>query len=132
LPVNGSPGGPTEGGSFVYPWYFPNADGLDRGPSDFDHRQRFVMSYVWQLPVLAKTNPLVRTVAGGWQLSGVFQAQTGAPLTITAGKDVSLTGLNRDRAVITGAPYGPGACGTSVNCVDYLNPASFSLPAAGG
>jgi hypothetical protein len=131
LPVDASPGGPADGNSFAYPWYFQNANGLDRGLSDFDHTQRFVLSYVWQLPMLRDKNSLVRMVVGGWQLTGVVQAQTGPPLTIMAGKDQSQTGLNRDRAVITGSPYGPGACGTVAPCVDYLNVASFALPAIG-
>lgn len=36
--------GPADGGSYTVPWYFQNADLLDRGPSDFDHSQRFVTS----------------------------------------------------------------------------------------
>jgi hypothetical protein len=131
LPVDASPGGPADGNSFAYPWYFQNADLLDRGPSDFDHTHRFVATYVWQAPVLAKSNFLLRTAAGGWQFTGLFQAQSGPPLTIMAGKDQSQTGLTRDRAVITGAPYGPGACGNVAPCVDYLNPNSFALPAIG-
>jgi len=64
-------------------------------------------------------------------MSGVFQAQTGGPLTISAGKDVSKTGLNKDRAVVIGPAYGAGACKNVAPCVDYLNPASFALPADG-
>jgi hypothetical protein len=131
LPVDSNPTGPADGSSFAYPWYFPNAGSLDRGPSDFDHKHRFVISYVWQLPTLSKSNLLLRSVAGGWQFTGVFQAQSGPPLTVMAGKDQSLTGLTRDRAVITGAPYGGNACGNVAPCVNYLNPASFALPALG-
>ena len=29
--------------------------------------------------------PLVRYIAGGWQLNGIYQAQTGFPLTVTQG-----------------------------------------------
>ena len=48
-----------------------------------------------------------------------------------AGKDQSLTSLTRDRAVQVGSPYGSGACGNTAPCVDYINPASFVLPALG-
>jgi hypothetical protein len=27
--------------------------------------------------------------------------------------------------------YGPGACGNTLRCVDYINPAAFVVPAAG-
>ena len=55
--------GPNASGT-VYPWYFPKADALDYGRSDFDRRQRFVISYVWQLPTLRSAGKLVRAVFG--------------------------------------------------------------------
>jgi hypothetical protein len=115
----------------VYPWYFQNADLLDRGPSDFDIRHRFVTSYVWQMPRLTGRNALLRTVVGDWQLSGVLQMQTGLPMTVVAGKDQSQTGLSKDRAVLVGSPYGPGACQNRAPCVDYVNPKAFVLPNIG-
>jgi outer membrane receptor protein involved in Fe transport len=123
--------GPSDGGSYALPWYFPNSNMLDRGPSDFDHTHRFVASWVWQSPALTQMNAALRTIAGGWQLSGVFQAQSGGPLTVLAGQDRSRTDLGRDRANIDGDPRGPGACKNAAPCVDYLNPSSFSLPAIG-
>ncbi|WP_321476191.1 carboxypeptidase regulatory-like domain-containing protein [uncultured Paludibaculum sp.] len=130
-PQNWNATGPGDGGSYSYPWYFPNANGLDRGLSDFDHAQRLVISSVWQLPHFRSMNALARGVLGDWQLSGVMQAQSGGPLTILAGKDQSQTGLTRDRAVINGAGLGTGACKNTAPCVDYLNPNSFALPDVG-
>src|SRR5665213_3357359 len=124
--------GPMAAQSWTYPWYFQNADLLDRGPSQFDHRQRFVGTYVWQLPSLAHANSFLRHTLGDWQITGLLQLQSGAPLTIVAGTDRSQTNINQDRAVITGSPYGSNACLTSTGtCVSYLNPASFVLPAIG-
>ena len=105
---------------------------MDRGPSDFDIKQRFIGTFVWQLPRLAHADPLLRYVAGGWEMSGLVTIQTGPPLTILAGKDQSQTGLTKDRGVISGDPYGPGACGSAAPCVNFLNTASFSQPATGG
>jgi hypothetical protein len=133
LPVGGYAGGPQLNNSWVYPWYFKNADLLDRGPSDFDIRQRFVLSYVWRLPMLNNRSALLRGPVGGWQLTGLLQAQSGPPLTImSTNQDESATGLMRDRGVITGAPYGSGACGNIAPCVGYLNPTSFAQPQPGG
>jgi hypothetical protein len=56
---------------------------------------------------------------------------TGDPLTVLSGKDESLTGLNEDRAVLLGAAKGGAACGTTAPCVNFLNPSSFGLNAAG-
>src|SRR5262249_36247689 len=107
-------------------------DLLDRGPSQFDHRQRFVGTFVWQLPNLAHANPILRHMFGSWQTTGLLSWQSGSPLTILAGKDQSSTGLSQDRAVISGRPYGRAACVTTSTCVSYLNTASFALPAIGG
>jgi Carboxypeptidase regulatory-like domain len=131
MPFAAGAGGPADGNSLVYPWYFPNATLQDRGPSDFDVRHRLSVTYVWRLSTLAKTNRAVRAVAGGWLFSGVIGVQSGTPLTMLAGKDQSLTLLNRDRAVMVGSPYGTGACGSTAPCVDYINPQSFTLPQLG-
>ncbi len=52
----------------------------DYGPSDFDHRQIFTLSYVWDLPTLAHSNLFMRETLGGWQLTGIVRRQTGAVL----------------------------------------------------
>ncbi|HTP32833.1 MAG TPA: carboxypeptidase regulatory-like domain-containing protein [Candidatus Acidoferrales bacterium] len=129
LPFNQSVTGPGPNASgTVYPWYFPKADALDYGRADFDRTHRFVISYVWVLPTPKGANKAVRILAGGWQMTGLFQAQTGLPLTVTAGQDRSQTGLGVDRAVVVGPALGPGACGASAPCVNYLIPGSFQLP----
>jgi len=53
-----------------------------RGPSDFDRRHRFVVSYVWQLPEPAGQRDLLTKMAGGWALSGVVTLQSGLPFSI--------------------------------------------------
>ena len=116
------------------PWYFPNGRVLDRGPSGFDHQQRFVFSYVWLLPTLAHANRLVRGVLGEWELSGILTLQTGDPLTVTAGYDRSLTGLGNDRAdLVLGQPLRSSTdCGHAINCISWFNPAAFSGPKNAG
>src|SRR5205085_4232652 len=59
----------------VMPWYFRNGRALDRGLSSSNHRQRLVLSYVRMLPLLSHANPLLRGVAGGWQLNGITTLQ---------------------------------------------------------
>jgi len=128
LPFNQSVTGPGPNASgTAYPWYFPKADALDFGRADFDRTQRIVISYVWQMPDFKGSQAAVREILGGWQMTGLFQAQTGLPLTVTAGQDRSLTGLGVDRAVVVGPAIGPGAC-VSAPCVNYLTPGSFALP----
>ena len=60
--------------------------GLDYGNSIFDRRNRFLATYLYELP-FGKGKPLLprggalNTVVGGWQLGGVVVLQTGAFLT---------------------------------------------------
>jgi hypothetical protein len=58
----------------------------DRGPSDFDVRNRVAASAIWQLPF--RVNRLV----DGWQLAAFLQAQTGNPLNIVT-TDAAVTGV---------------------------------------
>jgi hypothetical protein len=74
---------------------------------------------------------LLRGVVGGWELTGLLSAQTGFPFTVLAGQDQSQTAIGQDRAVVTGEPYGPGACGNKAPCIDFLRRTSFALPALG-
>jgi carboxypeptidase family protein/TonB-dependent receptor-like protein len=52
----------------------------DRGPSDFDSRQRFVVDYTWDLPFSKK-----HVLTNNWAVSGIFTAQSGQPYTIFGG-----------------------------------------------
>jgi len=51
---------------------------------DFDRRQTFVQSYVWELP-FGKNKPFVQNgvaaaILGGWQVNGILTLMTGTPL----------------------------------------------------
>jgi len=66
----------------------------DRGLSDFDARNRFVVNWIYELPL--KGNRLVE----GWQLSGITQWQTGNPITILAGNPLAIPGTTIGGATI--------------------------------
>ena len=82
------------------PFYLPGLGTMGHGPADFDHKHRFVVSYVWDLPNAPTGNAAVRKLLHGWQASGIGQYQTGSPLTINSGRDNSLTNTD-DRAKLT-------------------------------
>ncbi len=58
---------------------------FEKGPALFDARHRFVMSFGYALPELENASAMVRGLAGGWQFNGIYQAQSGFPLTVTQG-----------------------------------------------
>ena len=115
----------------VLPWYYPNYQMMERGPSEWDRTHVFVASYVWQIPGPRTASRVVNTVLGGWQTTGIVSAQSGQPFTIRAGTDQSRTALGSDRGVLQGEPYGSGACKNQAPCQDYLSIGSFALPAVG-
>jgi hypothetical protein len=55
----------------------------DTGPSLFDRTHIFFVNFVYDIPIFrSSSNRLLKTAVGGWQLSGIVSAQTGAPLNI--------------------------------------------------
>jgi outer membrane receptor protein involved in Fe transport len=64
----------------------------ERGPSMFDARNRFVLSYQWSLPFLQHSSSWYGHVLGNWQLNGIFTAMSGTPFTVFDSNDVSLQG----------------------------------------
>jgi outer membrane receptor protein involved in Fe transport len=68
-----------------------NRQSSDRGLSAYDRRNRFVATYVWDLPSLRHSDNMAMSVVGyvtrGWSWSGTFTAQTGNPETINSGLD---------------------------------------------
>jgi hypothetical protein len=54
------------------------------GPTSFDRRHVFILTYVWSLPRLQNWNPALRGAFGSWMLNGIVRLQTGQYYTITA------------------------------------------------
>ena len=123
----------TEGGSITSNRFHP---GLDYGNVAFDRRNRFLATWLYELPVghgkpfLNKSHAL-DLLAGGWQLGGVVVLQTGAFLTpYQASSDPAGTNL-LSNAGSTRADRVPGvdmyAHGGKTT---FLNPAAFTDPVA--
>jgi outer membrane receptor protein involved in Fe transport len=55
---------------------------FEKGDALFDVRHRFVLSFSAELPTPAQKGALLRHLAGGWQVNGIVQAQTGFPTTV--------------------------------------------------
>jgi hypothetical protein len=66
--------------------------------SAFDRPHRFVVNWIWEIPLFKNSsNDFLRKVVGGWQISGVTQAQSGQPFTILTGVDSNGNGAGGDR-----------------------------------
>ncbi len=68
------------------------------GPAFFDARHNFVFSANYELPFgkgrrwASDASAITDAIIGGWRLSGIFQARTGFPITVTDGRNRSLQG----------------------------------------
>lgn len=103
----------------------------NRGLSDFDIPNRFVMSYVWALPKLQQGNWLMKNVFGGWETSGILTLQSGTPFSILSGKDNSLSGDNIDYADVIGDPFLNTGRSDGQLISEYFNTAAFVQNASG-
>ena len=85
------------------------------GPTEFDVRHRFVMSYVWELPFGRGRrygngwNQGMDLAFGGWQVTGIHVLQSGLALTATLGGStvLNLGGERRARPNLVGNPELP-------------------------
>ncbi len=64
----------------------------DRGPGVNDQRHRFVLSGIWLLPGRNLRSHATSTILGGWELSGIFTAQTGLPYSGLVNSDLNNDG----------------------------------------
>ena len=74
-----------------------------RGLSDFHVPHRLVASYLWQLPS-PQGNAVLRQVLGNWETTGVWNLQSGFPLTISTGDDIALSGIGNDNPDVVSKP----------------------------
>lgn len=103
------------------------------GLADFHRKHNLAVNFVYDMPTLFRGNRPLELAFGGWQLSGIYQYQTGRPENIgysVAGiSNRDLTGSTTEgarirligdpTANITGGPY------------NNINPAAFAPPQRG-
>jgi hypothetical protein len=110
---------------FLDPVYTrPGDPGADRGPCAGDRRHVLNTTVVLNTPTFASHR--MNLVAGGWQVSALFQALSGSPLNVVIGRDQALTGIGGQRPNVNGDPTLANPTGDM-----YFNTAVFSLPAPG-
>lgn len=69
--------------NFLNEYSDPYNPALDMGPGDWDVRNNLTGSLVYSLPQLMGHKRLVRGALGGWQISSIVQARSGAPVNVT-------------------------------------------------
>jgi len=76
----------------------------DKGAGALDRRHILSANYIYKMPFFNKSQGLVKTIAGGWQLAGTVTAETGTPVTLsgTGGDTVGLGGGYNNRPNVSG------------------------------
>lgn len=74
----------------------------ERGDSALDHRHRFVLSGLYDLPFFRNSeNGFLRSVLGGFSIAGTYNAESGEKATVRSGIDANQNGDNAgDRSII--------------------------------
>jgi hypothetical protein len=105
---------------------------LSWGRANYDRLHNYVLTGIYELPwgpgQRWMSTGILGRIIGGWQLSGVFVAQSGVPLTITASDSLlntpgntAFANLNGEHRVI--GDLGPGR--------QYFDTSVYSQPAGG-
>jgi hypothetical protein len=94
----------------------------------------FTANFIYQTPSLSGRNVATRGILGGWQLSGIYRAQSGYPFTIVSGFNRSYTLINQgnglqgtDHADFANADHSfsvhPGSLTNYIEASDFAQPA---------
>jgi hypothetical protein len=105
------------------------------GTADYDIRQAITINSVAEIP-FHSSNRFAREVLGGWQITQIYNFQTGVPLSVTTTTDIAGVGTGGGAqfySVAPGASLGaPGAFSTGTSDQNFwFNPAAWVAPAAG-
>jgi hypothetical protein len=101
----------------------------ESGPSDFDHRHRFVTNFLYQIPFLRDSRRWMNTAFGGWQVGGIWTLQSGAPFTVNLPNDNANNGtpVNSQRPNFVCNPNnGPKTPSKWFNTTCFSQPALFT------
>ena len=102
------------------------------GLSDFDFKHVFKVNWVWDIPRVPIDNPVARQIFDGWQLSGIYSAQTGRPRNVTYATTtaVDFTGTPSQGARLD--HISPAILPSGERTFErYFNTEAFALPAVG-
>ncbi len=116
---------PTTGGD-LYTLSNPYNRSYDIGPAPLDRTNIALVNFIYDIPLLRNSQKsLLKTVAGGWEVSGIITMESGLPLFITEGGSESSNGLSgaTNRPNLTGTVSYPGTIAQFFTTTGFSNPA---------
>jgi hypothetical protein len=102
----------------------------NRGVSDFDRTHRFVLSYLWDLPLpgFAKRSAPTRLLLGNWQVAGIITAMSGLPIDIVDTGAGSFYGISGGSNPLARPNLVSGATTDNAPTGFFFDPFAFARP----
>ncbi|HUJ23364.1 MAG TPA: hypothetical protein VLX58_17650, partial [Bryobacteraceae bacterium] len=93
---------------------------IERSSSALDHRQRFTMAVVYELPFFKNAKWFMKNIVGNWEIAPVYTYQTGTLATVQSATDANLNGDSwSDRVFVN--PAGTVNTGSNVSPLTNSN-----------
>ncbi len=99
----------------------------EKGPSLYDARNRFVISFQYEFPPMTGHNEFQRIVVGGWNFNSIFQAQSGSPFAVVNASTTAQSLTFRPNQNCNPNLGGGHVAGT-LPTQHYFNTSCFALP----
>ncbi|HZR66616.1 MAG TPA: carboxypeptidase-like regulatory domain-containing protein [Terriglobales bacterium] len=111
----------------------------DIGPSVFDRTNVAFVNFIYDIPLARNSSSrFMKSVVGGWQLSGIVTMESGTPLNLAVNSgtvsSVFPGGDVANRPNLVGSisyPKTPVVGNGAVTGIQWVNPAAFQTPAPG-
>ena len=118
---------PTTGGD-LYTLSNPYNRAYDIGPAPLDRTHIALVNFIYDIPAFRDSqSKILKSVAGGWELSGIVTMESGLPLNITLNGSQSSNGVDN----ATNRPNFNGTVGYPHTVGSFFTTSGFSLPTLG-
>jgi hypothetical protein len=105
----------------------------DVGPGGYDRRHNASVNFIYDIPLFRHNDSkLVKSVAGGWQVSGIVTVESGVPINIgiAGGQGGNFVG-GANRPNLTGTVSYTRVVLPGNQKIQYFDPTAFTAPAVG-
>jgi hypothetical protein len=106
----------------------------DDGPGGYDRTHNVGVNFIYDIPLFRNNSSgFVKTVLGGWQVSGIITVSSGLPINVGLSGGQGGNGLPNatNRPDLTGSISYPSTVLPGAQQIQYIDPSAFSLPALG-
>ena len=99
----------------------------DVGPSGYDRTNVAVVDFIYDIPLFRHSeSKLLKSVVGGWQISGIVTMESGLPININLSGGANGLGVGGNNR-----PDLTGTLSTPHNVNEWFSPGAFSAPTPG-